>query len=151
MRFCQQAPWACSWKCHSLKLCFPLNNFILKHPLSYFLSFPARSHFTEMLHRVNDWDSPAAAGDKTKNTCMSRDLTFLSLCLSGFSPNMLLLEFLHEFTSQLLYKDEHVHTHMFLISVCRCLPASSPATQCFLSPCLYLSLHTLFLQPAEVS
>lgn len=150
MRFCQQAP--CSWKCHSLKLCFSLEQFYFETSslLLPFISGSLTFHRNVASYKwLRLTCSRFAAGDKTKNTCKSRDLTFLSLCLYGFSPNMLLLEFLHEFTSQLLYKDEHVHTHMFLISVCRCLSASSPATQCFLS--LYLSLHTLFRQPAEVS
>lgn len=90
--------WVCIRRCHSLRLCFP--------PLGILFSLPARSHPTEALHHISDRDSAVM---KPNHLQQERQIFYISFTLPVrfFFPfshsNRLLLEFLHDFTSQRLH------------------------------------------------
>lgn len=74
-------------------------------PLGILLSFPARSHLTEALHHISDRDSAVM---KPNHLQQQRQIFYISFTLLvRFIPfshsNRLLLEFLHDFTSQRLH------------------------------------------------
>lgn len=74
-------------------------------PLGILLSFPARSHLTEALHHISDRDSAVM---KPNHLQQERQIFYISFTLPLlFIPfshsNRLLLEFLHDFTSQRLH------------------------------------------------
>lgn len=78
------------------------------------------------------------------NHLQQEQIFYISFTFLFSHSNRLLLEFLHDFTSQLLHTNKHVRTHTFLIAACRHL-------QCFHPPRLHISPHTLFFSPTSWS